>query len=305
MRVVKLAKGKYILAVSGGVDSMVLLDLLRQQTGVELVVAHVNHGMRADAHKDEELVRSVCMSHNIMYVATQLTLGAGASEETARNARYNFLQHCRIKFKANAIITAHHQDDLLETVIINLLRGTGWRGLAPFNQPNIVRPLVEIPKSQLVEYAKAHGLQWHEDSTNTDQTYLRNYVRHSLVPQMQRMDSTWGLNFLRHIRNQQQLRRKIEQKVTTLLQTMAITEAHAITLPRHELIMLPSALAYELLQAVSRSLWQQTLLRSQAEALLVFAKVAKPAKTMPLNNDWRVRVTKSQLIVEQRPNMVS
>src|SRR5688572_33061536 len=118
MRSVKLPKGKYILAVSGGVDSMVLLDVLRRQPGVDLVVAHLNHGIREDSAEDEKLIHHYTMSHNIKLVSKTLNLGAGVSEEKARQARYDFLRQCRTRFKADFIVTAQHQDDLVETAII-------------------------------------------------------------------------------------------------------------------------------------------------------------------------------------------
>src|SRR5258708_25376767 len=97
---VKLAAGKYVVAVSGGVDSMVLLDLLRRQPGLDLVVAHVNHGIRTDSGQDEALVRGYCASHNIFMVCKRLQLKPNASEDEARQARYSFLQHSRTKYKA-------------------------------------------------------------------------------------------------------------------------------------------------------------------------------------------------------------
>jgi tRNA(Ile)-lysidine synthase len=305
MQAVKVPKGKYVLAVSGGVDSMALLDMLRRQSGVELVVAHVNHGIRSDSAQDEKLVHSFCMSHNILFMSTQLHLGAQASEEVARKARYNFLQHCRNKFLASKIITAHHQDDLIETVVINLLRGTGWRGLAPFGQTDILRPLIETPKSELLAYAKRHHVPWREDSTNSDQTYRRNYVRHTLVPYMNKVSGDWKIDILRRIRKQQLLRRTIEKAVDNTWQVLAVSEDGKITLPRHWLIMLPNTVAYELMQAASRQVQRQGLLRDQAEAALLFAKVAKPAKKMLLNNEWQLRVTKDKLIVERRSRVVS
>ena len=130
MKQISLPAGRYVVAVSGGVDSMVLLDVVRQMPGVFVVVAHVDHGIRADSHKDRKLVASVCMSHNVQFEYTELHLGPGASEEMARTERYKFLRHIKERYTADAILTAHHSDDLTETALINLIRGTGWRGRA-------------------------------------------------------------------------------------------------------------------------------------------------------------------------------
>src|SRR6266496_535916 len=126
----KIPSGMYVVAVSGGVDSMVLLDMMRRLAGTTVVVAHVDHGMRSDSRLDRMLVQRYTMSHNLALEYTELHLGVGTDEATARQERYKFLRHMRKKYNASAIVTAHHRDDVLETAIMNLLRGTGWRGLS-------------------------------------------------------------------------------------------------------------------------------------------------------------------------------
>src|SRR5689334_5856697 len=112
---VSLSPGSYVVAVSGGVDSMTLLDLLRQQPHLKLVVAHFDHGIRPDSYVDRQLIQDVTKRHNVPFVFDTASLGSGASEATARQARYNFLRRVHNATGAKAIVTAHHQDDLLET----------------------------------------------------------------------------------------------------------------------------------------------------------------------------------------------
>ncbi len=118
------------------------------------------------------------------YEQTELRLGEHASEDTARKARYEFLFSLMKKYKAESIITAHHQDDVVETMIVNILRGTGARGLVGFTRRGVLRPLINKTKKELVEYAKEHKLTWREDSTNSDESYLRNYVRSHFLPKL-------------------------------------------------------------------------------------------------------------------------
>src|SRR3990167_9095744 len=193
-----LPAGKYILAVSGGVDSMSLLHLLvqkRQQkadsniqhptSNIEFVVAHFNHGIRPDSDKDEELVHKAAKKYQLPFEVGYGKLGPGASEELARKARYQFLGRLKDKYQAKTILTAHHQDDLLETAIINVFRGTGRRGLTAISEnPDISRPLLDVPKTKIMSYAKRHKLKWREDPTNTDETKLRNYVRRRVVAKL-------------------------------------------------------------------------------------------------------------------------
>lgn len=182
----KLVKpGKYVVAVSGGVDSVVLLDMLTQQTDCELVVAHFDHGIRTDSKNDREFVQQLAKQYKLEFEYGEGNLGKSASEAVARKARYGFLFGVMKKRSAQAIITAHHQGDGLETLIINLLRGTGRKGLSSLqSQSSVLRPLLDLPKAELIDYAKAHKLTWREDSTNLDESYLRNWVRLTLIPQL-------------------------------------------------------------------------------------------------------------------------
>jgi len=179
---VRLPEGRYVLAVSGGVDSMVLLDLLSKLPGLELMVAHFDHGIRTDSADDEKFVRQKAAKYGLPYESAKGSLGAGASEDVARTARYKFLSNAVNKYHAKAIITAHHQDDLIETALINLLRGTGRRGLYSIKaNPGIIRPLLGYSKQEITDYADLHRLEWREDSTNLNQDYLRNYIRSNIV----------------------------------------------------------------------------------------------------------------------------
>jgi tRNA(Ile)-lysidine synthase len=165
----------YIVAVSGGVDSVTLLHMLVAQSNHELVVVHFDHGIRKDSHEDAQFVRDLAKEYGLRYEMRREELGPLASEETARTRRYAFLYEV-VKKYSGVIVTAHHADDVIETIAINLTRGTGWRGLAVLDSP-IRRPLLYMTKQEIVQYAKEHSLAWHEDSTNGSEAYLRNRIR--------------------------------------------------------------------------------------------------------------------------------
>ena len=168
-------KNKYIVAVSGGVDSVVLLDILSQQKNYELIIAHFDHGIRPDSHLDAEFVKALADKYNSPFELRREELGPNASEELARDRRYKFLRELADKHKAK-IVTAHHSNDVIETIAINLLRGTGWRGLAVLDS-DIIRPLKNKTKAEIIDYAKKRNLKWHDDSTNACDKYLRNRIR--------------------------------------------------------------------------------------------------------------------------------
>lgn len=183
-----MQKQKFILAISGGVDSVVLLHKLatKKNPDITYVVAHFDHGIRSDSAEDATFVAKLAASYGYEFELGAGNLGANASEALAREKRYVFLREVKDKHNAEKIVTAHHEDDVLETMVLNLIRGTGPRGLMPMIKPSdILRPFLNTSKADLIEYAKQHGLSWREDSTNLDESYQRNYVRKQVMPKLE------------------------------------------------------------------------------------------------------------------------
>lgn len=183
----------YIVAVSGGVDSVVLLHKIIANVDKtstlsiktpKYVIAHFDHGIRSDSNLDAEFVAKLAEKYGLEFELGKGNLGVEASEAQARRARYNFLRSVKEKHKASKIITAHHQDDVLESMVINIVRGTGPRGLSPMSTKDILRPLINSRKEDLIKYAKEKNLIWREDSTNTDEKYLRNKLRKKVMPKL-------------------------------------------------------------------------------------------------------------------------
>ena len=173
---------KKILAVSGGIDSMVLLESFFRDEPENIVVAHFNHGTRTSADLDEQFVFSRCKELKVPFETMKIMLGEGVSEELARQKRYDFLYHVANKY-GGEIYTAHHLDDLIESIAINLIRGTGWRGLTPFSDNRIHRPFIEMRfyKTDILRFAAENKVLFREDPTNSTDDYLRNRVRSKLL----------------------------------------------------------------------------------------------------------------------------
>ncbi|MBR3164049.1 tRNA lysidine(34) synthetase TilS [Candidatus Saccharibacteria bacterium] len=168
---------KKILAVSGGIDSVVMLHMFRNDP--EAVVAHFDHGIRDCSSDDCRFVESLAKKYNLPFFSERIYLGPSCSEARARSARYAFLRSLSARLDG-IIYTAHHQDDLIESIAINLIRGTGWRGLIPFRDASVERPLLSWPKREIYRYASQHALSFRLDASNTDNRYLRNRVRRYL-----------------------------------------------------------------------------------------------------------------------------
>jgi tRNA(Ile)-lysidine synthase len=216
-------KDKLLLAVSGGVDSVVLCELCHQ-AGYDFVIAHCNFQLRgAESDRDEQFVRDLAAKYKVEIFVKQFDTNAEAVkhktsiEETARNLRYNWFNelignkqfaisnelneaNCQLPI-ANWLLTAHHANDNIETVLINFFRGTGIkgvRGILP-KQAKIIRPLLFAKKSEIEQYAKENNLPFVTDSTNAQNDYTRNYFRNELIPGIQKVFPQVEENMLQNI----------------------------------------------------------------------------------------------------------
>jgi tRNA(Ile)-lysidine synthase len=183
-----------LAAVSGGADSVCLLRLLlalSKERGFEVACAHFNHRLRGEeSGRDERFVRDLCGKLNVPFYSGGADVRAAAEEkkagieETARALRYAFLEETAKQIGAAAIATAHTVDDNTETVLLNLARGAGARGLAgiPPVRGNIIRPMLCLTREEVLEYLMSCGQDYVEDSTNAESVYARNKVRHAAVP---------------------------------------------------------------------------------------------------------------------------
>ncbi len=180
---------KILVAFSGGVDSVVLSYLLyrlKDVFGIEIGLSHFNHHLREDSDEDEAFCVEFAKSLNIpIYVGSaDIKALKGNKEEMARKKRYEFLQKTAKEKGFNKIATAHHLDDLVETMLLWFVRGGGLKGLSGFRafQGNIIRPLITTTKEEIRAFAKEQNLSWKEDYTNYDETISRNLIRHRVIP---------------------------------------------------------------------------------------------------------------------------
>lgn len=188
---------KYLLGVSGGVDSIVMFQVflkLKQEFLFEFEVATVDHALRVESIEETEYIKELCLQNNIKFHTTKWTSDlqeqTGTSENAARLFRYNFFDKVMEENNIKNLVLAHHADDQAETVLMKLIRGGNLRevqAIMPvrdFNQFNLLRPLLEFSKKEIREYAKSNNLKFFEDSTNSDDFTLRNRLRNHVLPQL-------------------------------------------------------------------------------------------------------------------------
>ena len=186
---------KIVVGVSGGPDSMCLLDILikvcqNSPSPLAIIVAHINHMIRDEADEEENFVKNFCQKNNVKFYSKRIDVKKIANtnkigiEEAGRNERYTFFEEVLIKEKANKIAIAHNKNDKAETVIMNILRGTGISGLKGIEVKNgkYIRPLIECERHEIEDYCIKENLNPKIDKSNFNNIYTRNKVRNIVIP---------------------------------------------------------------------------------------------------------------------------
>lgn len=233
------ANDKIVLGVSGGPDSLFMLDILnklKDELQIEIVVAHINHMIRDEADEEEQFVKEFCEKINVEFYSKRIKAEEYANknkiglEEAGRKIRYEFFEEVLQKTKANKIAVAHNKNDKVETMIMHLLRGSGVSGLQGIQvQTNnkIIRPIIEISREEIEKYCKEENLEPRIDKSNFDNTYTRNKVRNVVIPYI---NQEFNPNF---IETMTRLSEVIAEE-NTFLNNLTKTEYQKIVLQKNE-----------------------------------------------------------------------
>jgi len=231
-----LKEKRLLLAVSGGIDSMVLVHLC-YQLKLDIAIAHCNFQLRAkESNEDEIFVKSQCEKLNIPVFIQKFDTETFATQQrlsiqvVARNLRYEWFYSLLANHNFDYILTAHHLDDSLETFLINFTRGSGLDGLTGIPEQNdkIVRPLLIFSREEIEDFAK-ETIQWREDSSNTSDKYLRNKLRHHLIPMLKELNPSLLTSFENTITNLKQSQSLAKDASESLYQkVVSEEEKHAV-----------------------------------------------------------------------------
>ena len=247
-----LENKKLFLAVSGGLDSMVLLHLF-QQLPYEIAVLHCNFQLRGmESFGDQDFIQKYCDQNNIPFFTTQFDTDAFAkdyklsTQVAARELRYNWFYELLETHQFNYVLTAHHADDNLETFIINLSRGTGLEGLIGIPEENdkIIRPLLPFSRDEILKYAKENNIEWREDSSNASNKYLRNKIRHDLVPVLKEINPDFLNSFQKTQSYLRESNEMVEDASIMIYQQVAKEEGNEIHFDLAQLKRLPNYKSY-------------------------------------------------------------
>lgn len=243
---------KLLLAVSGGLDSMVLVHLF-QQLNYEIVVLHCNFQLRGlESFEDQQFIQEYSNTNAIPFVFTQFDTEAFAADfkvsiqVAARELRYSWFYEQLAIQKGDFILTAHHADDNLETFLINLSRGTGLEGLIgiPAQNEKVIRPLLSFSRQQMEEYASVNKLKWREDSSNASDKYLRNKIRHHLVPLLKELNPTFISSFEKTQSFLSEAQELVDDAAIMVYQQVAREEGEDIYFDLGRLLQLPNYSSY-------------------------------------------------------------
>jgi len=194
-----LKESRLLVAVSGGLDSMVLVDLCLK-LDLNIYLAHCNFNLRGnESNENEDLVKTYAKTHSIKLFTNRFDTNGYANstkqstQMAARQLRYDWFESLKEQQRFDFVLTAHHADDNLETFLINLSRGTGLEGLTgiPTINGSIVRPILEFTRHEILNFATTQNLKWREDSSNNKTTYLRNNLRHSIIPLLKEINPSF------------------------------------------------------------------------------------------------------------------
>ena len=198
---------KIVIGCSTGPDSMALLDMLlkvRNKYNLSIIVAHVNHNVRKESYEEAEFIKKYCEENNLVCESMVIEdYGDDNFHNEARNIRYNFFENLVHKYEANYLMTAHHGDDLIETILMRMVRGSNLSGYLGFNSVvnmdgyYIVRPLIYYTKAELEEYDRENNVKYYIDSSNSKDKYTRNRYRKYVLPFLKEEEKDVHLKFLK------------------------------------------------------------------------------------------------------------
>ena len=300
-----------LAAVSGGRDSMCLLHLLThwgRQQGITVTAAHYNHHLRETAGRDEDFVRKTCADWGIPLVCGGGDVRAFAEkegktlEEAGRELRYAFLEQARREQGCAVILTAHHADDNAETVLLNLLRGTGLQGLTgiPKQRDQICRPFLSVTRAELAAYAETNAVPFVEDETNQLDDASRNLLRHKVLPVLRDLNPKAVENLNRTATLLREDARALELAAGNLLNEAVVTPDMRAELPVDACRAHPKAVVSRAVLGLLISVGghQKDLTARHVESVLALAKIGEK-KTVSLPYGLTARRETDTIVIER------
>ena len=209
-----------IVGVSAGPDSMALLHILKNNLNCKIVCAHINHNIRNQSIEEEKYLKKYCQENKIIFETMKITSYTQNNfENEAREKRFNFSEQLLNKYNSKNLFLAHHGDDLIETIIMKIIRGSNLEGYAGIktisylDNYKIIRPLLSYTKDDIIKYNKEHNIKYYIDKTNNDIKYTRNRYRKKLLPLLKEEDPNIHIKFLKYSNTLQEYNNYINYEI--------------------------------------------------------------------------------------------
>ena len=282
---------KIIIAVSGGMDSTALLYLINWLNRFKIIVAHIDHSIRADSIKDRLFVEMMCKDLNLPFFSKKLDLDSRLKneslEEWARNKRYHYLNNLYNATKSNWIMTGHHCNDHAETILMNLSRQTGILGMLGMQQKNgrIIRPLLSFNRKELFDFVKRLGIQFVDDSSNSDISFPRNFIRRKVVKPWEAKVPSLARNIYKTSRNIEEWKSLIDQLLRSFIIDNLKISDQMIEIPINSINNLPhpgKLRLFQLLFQEEKKMWS----KHDFKMLTQFLNTPTTGKISKLISPW-------------------
>ena len=293
---------KIIIAVSGGIDSITLLFLLKAINKFKISVVHINHKIRVNSGSDEKYVRLLSKRMGLKFISKSLnpkTISKGESiEEWARKKRYEFLVNSLKKTKSKKILTAHHANDQIETILMNLSRGSGILGLRGIDKKNkyLLRPLLDFKKKEIIEFSKRIKFKFIEDETNKNLSIPRNFIRHKVVKPWEKQIPYLSDAFNNTIDNISNWQLALDYFINNFILSKINFQDNGFSIEKKLIKDCPSLVKLRIIQLLITSDETNLWSRHQIKMLNNFFIKNEIGKIFEFNNQWRLLCDRNDII---------
>ena len=288
-----------ITATSGGPDSMVLLSLLiklSQTKNITIICAHVNHNLRKESQEEALMVEKYANENNVIFEKMEINHYEGNTENYARTQRYNFFEKLIKKYNASYLLTAHHGDDLTETILMRIVRGSSLKGYSGFQEITdkdtykIYRPLITKTKDELLNYAKTHNIPYAIDKTNFSKEYTRNRYRLNILPILKKENKSVHLKFLKFSETLKLYNDHINKEVSAKLNKTYQNNNLNLKLFRKEDKLIKRKILYQILNNLY---YKKISLITDNHVELILSIIESPKPNLKINLPNKVLVIKN------------
>ncbi len=301
---------KVIVCVSGGPDSMFLLHLLKNYPqDIKIVVAHVNHKTREECDKEADMVKSYCENNNLTF--EQLTINeyrkGRFTEEEAREIRFAFFKKLQQQYQADYVITAHHLNDLAESIIMKILRGSTLKSLVGIKEVSVIdgvcfyRPLLSVTKEEIMAYVKEQNIPYAIDKTNDLDNHLRNRLRHQVIPLLQKEEKQFFKKMSKLSKEIENVTNYIERQILAVEEKIKKNGQYDLT----EFIKLDEFLQKEIIKKELKQLYQEKVNvcnENDVEKIIKFLNGPRKKNTLLLPLNYELKINKNSFYLEKKKN---